>query len=164
MLHTSNGQFPDDMISHPFSLGEVAEILGVSGSYLRQSSVDGLGPTPEPGTAGRRSYTLRQINELRAHLASARPKEALKFCPQRLEGESSPIREAGLKNRSLYELSGVAVGRSACEQAIESLTSTNAEVMDILSKVWGRPPIYMSQASCSRTAGKANSQSRGLSR
>ncbi|MFW8642717.1 hypothetical protein ACOJBO_07920 [Rhizobium beringeri] len=75
----------------PFSLGEVAEIPGVSGSYLRQLSIDGLGPTPELGTAGRRSYTLRQINELRAYLASTRPKEALKFCPRRREGEKLQI-------------------------------------------------------------------------
>nr|WP_311043472.1 MULTISPECIES: hypothetical protein [Rhizobium] len=164
MQHTTRFQFPDDRTSRSFSLGEVAEILGVSGSYLRLLSNDGLGPTPDLGIPARRSYTVRQINELRAYHASARLKEALKFCPQRREGESNAIREAWLKNRSLYELSGGAVGRSAYEQAIESLTSTNAEVMDIVSKVWGRPPIYMSQASCSRTAGKANSQSRGLSK
>ncbi len=28
-----------------FSLAEVAEMLSVSGSYLRQMSIDGLGPT-----------------------------------------------------------------------------------------------------------------------
>ncbi|MFF0923549.1 plasmid partitioning protein RepA [Rhizobium leguminosarum] len=386
----------DDRPLRPFSLGEVAEILGVSGSYLRQLSIDGLGPTPELGTAGRRSYTLRQINELRAYLASTHPKEALKFCPRRREGEklqiisvaggpsttttslyltqglalqgfrvlavdldpkgslsemygyftatlpvdnasmyaairyddhrvsmrsiiqkthfdglhfvpgsselgefeeecsrryhsenfrypdasirmvsalkevdadydvvvihcapecggfltvgafeaatgvlvmarpqladiaktamflnffshfvsliekagrsvnydfvkflvtrhnprdvseqeavtllrdslgddlltatvweSDAIREAGLKNRSLYELSAGAVGRSAYEQAMETLNSTNAEVMDIISEVWGRPPMYVSQASRSKTEGKANSQSRGLSK
>ncbi|RVJ39943.1 AAA family ATPase [Sinorhizobium meliloti] len=81
--------FPSTLRS--FSLGEVAEILGVSGSYLRQLSIDGLGPTPETGTAGRRSYTLPQINELRAHLASTRPKEALKFCPRRRNGEKLQI-------------------------------------------------------------------------
>ncbi|MBP2444071.1 hypothetical protein JOH51_001510 [Rhizobium leguminosarum] len=84
-------KFLDDRPLRPFSLGEVAEILGVSGSYLRQLSIDGLGPTPELGTAGRRSYTLRQINELRAYLASARPKEALKLCPRRREGEKLQI-------------------------------------------------------------------------
>jgi chromosome partitioning protein len=57
-------------------LGRGSLILGVSGSYLRQLSIDGLRPTPELGTAGRRSYTLRQINKLRAYLALARPKEA----------------------------------------------------------------------------------------
>lgn len=375
---------PHHMTLRSFSLGEVADILGVSGSYLRQLSIDGLGPTPELGTAGRRSYTLRQINELRAYLASARPKDALKFFPRRRKGEklqiisvasgpastttafylvqglalqgfrvlavdldpngslsdmfgyfsnvmpvqnasmyaairdddsrtsirsvirpthfdgldlvpgsyelklfeyecgrrsetlkytdvsvrmvsaikevdgnydvvvihcaaansfstvgaveaatgvlvmvrpqltdiastgrflrifsqlllhrtekdegpdffkflmtrhdprdvsqqetvallrdslgddlltatvweSNAIREARLKNRSLYELSAGAVGRSAYEQAMESLNSTNAEVMDIICEVWGRPPIYVSQASRSTTAGKAKS-------
>ncbi|RVP05296.1 plasmid partitioning protein RepA [Sinorhizobium meliloti] len=384
--------FPDPMTLRSFSLGEVAEILGVSHSYLRQLSIDGLGPTPELGTAGRRSYTLRQINELRAYLASARPKDALKFYPRRREGEKlqiisvggsastttafylvqglalqgfrvlavdldrrgsfsgmfgytasttpvynksiyaalrcdddrasirtvirpthfdgldivpgsielrrfeeerlrrylsgasrnpdansrlvsaieevegnydvvviagAPVRDglgpvaleaatgvlvtvhpqlddvastamslsifseyvrrieeagksedydffkflvtrhdprdvaeqetiallrgslgddlltaivwesdaigyAGLKNRSLYELSAGAVGRSAYEQAMETLNSVNAEVMDIISEVWGRPPIYVSQASRSTTAGKAKSQSKRL--
>nr|OAP90578.1 hypothetical protein A4U53_29275 [Rhizobium leguminosarum] len=144
MLHIANSQFPDDRTSRSFSLGEVAEILGVSGSYLRLLSNDGLGPTPDLGIPARRSCTLRQINELRAYLASARPKEALKFCPQRLEGESSPIREAWLKHRSLYESSGVAAGRSAYEQAIESLTSTNAEVMDIRIQGLGpSPDLYV---------------------
>lgn len=83
--------FPDPRTLRSFSLGEVAEILGVSGSYLRQLSIDGQGPTPELGTAGRRSYTLGQINELRKHLASARPKEALKFWPRRREGDKLQI-------------------------------------------------------------------------
>ncbi|MBX4893441.1 MULTISPECIES: plasmid partitioning protein RepA [Rhizobium] len=82
---------PDLRILRSFSLGEVAEILGVSGSYLRQLSIDGQGPTPELGTAGRRSYTLVQINELRNYLASARPKEALRFCPRRREGDKLQI-------------------------------------------------------------------------
>ncbi|WP_392713844.1 AAA family ATPase [Rhizobium ruizarguesonis] len=81
----------DGRVLRSFSLGEVAEILGVSGSYLRQLSLDGLGPTPELGTARRRSYTLRQINELRDYLASARPKEALKFHPHRRKGERLQI-------------------------------------------------------------------------
>ncbi|MDX0980472.1 AAA family ATPase [Sinorhizobium medicae] len=81
----------DGRVLRSFSLGEVAEILGVSGSYLRQLSLDGLGPTPELGTARRRSYTLRQVNELRDYLASARPKEALKFRPHRRKGEKLQI-------------------------------------------------------------------------
>ncbi|RVL37914.1 plasmid partitioning protein RepA, partial [Sinorhizobium meliloti] len=78
--------------------------------------------------------------------------------------ESDAIGYAGLKNRSLYELSAGAVGRSAYEQAMETLNSVNAEVMDIISEVWGRPPIYVSQASRSTTAGKAKSQSKRSSK
>lgn len=390
-----NFPLPDQRTLCSFSSGEVAGILGVSDSYLRQLSLDGLGPTPGLGTAGRRSYTLRQINELRAYLASSRPKEALKFCPRRRKGEklqiisvgygcastttalylvqglalqgfrvlavdldpqgslsemfgyfssvmpvynasmyaalrydddrvsistvirpthfdglylvpgtielerfeeecsrryrsenfrypdasmrmvaaieevegnydvvviadaplggflgacafeaatgvlvtvhpqltdiastamflsmfshyilqfekagksvdfdfikflvtrhdprdvseqkavallrstlgtdvltatvweSNAIADAQLEKRSLYELSSGAVGRSAYEQAMETLNSTNAEIMDIICEVWGRPPIYVSQASRSTTAGKAKSQSRRLSK
>ncbi|QWW72319.1 plasmid partitioning protein RepA [Rhizobium sp. WYJ-E13] len=74
-----------------FTSGEVAEIVGVSDGYLRQLSLDGLGPTPDLGAAGRRSYTLQQINELREYLAVARPKEAIRFWPRRRDGEKLQI-------------------------------------------------------------------------
>ncbi|WP_082407614.1 plasmid partitioning protein RepA [Mesorhizobium sp. 1M-11] len=74
-----------------FTSGEVAQIVGVSDGYLRQLSLDGLGPSPDLGTGGRRSYTLGQVNELRAYLADARPKEALKFWPRRRPGEKLQV-------------------------------------------------------------------------
>lgn len=74
-----------------FTSGEVAEIVGVSDGYLRQLSIDGLGPTPDLGNGGRRSYSLEQINELRQYLASARPKEAARFFPRRRNGEKLQI-------------------------------------------------------------------------
>jgi chromosome partitioning protein len=70
-----------------FTSGEAARLIGVSDSYLRQLSSDGVGPAPEVSSTGRRSYTLGQINELRRHLASARPKEASVFLPGRRGGE-----------------------------------------------------------------------------
>ncbi|WKL24497.1 AAA family ATPase (plasmid) [Sinorhizobium meliloti] len=101
------------MTLRSFSLGEVADLLCVSHSYLRQLSLDGLGPTPELGAAGRRSYTLRQINELRAYLAAARPKDALKFCPRRREGEKLQIISLGNGSAStttaLYLVQGLAL-------------------------------------------------------
>jgi chromosome partitioning protein len=75
----------------PFSSGEVARVVGVSDGYLRQLSLDGLGPGPTIGHAGRRSYTLRQINSLREYLAEARPKEALGFLPRRRAGDKLQI-------------------------------------------------------------------------
>lgn len=66
-----------------FSSGEVARIVKVSDGYLRQLSLDGLGPIPETSRTGRRSYTLEQVHELRHYLAEARPREALEFLPQR---------------------------------------------------------------------------------
>jgi len=74
-----------------FSSGEVAQIIGVSDGYLRQLSLDGLGPNPEVGAGGRRSYTLRQINELRAYLAVARPRESLGFWPRRRNNDKLQI-------------------------------------------------------------------------
>lgn len=74
-----------------FTSGEVAQIVGVSDGYLRQLSLDGLGPSPDLSTGGRRSYTLGQVNELRAYLADARPKEALKFWPRRRPGEKLQV-------------------------------------------------------------------------
>ncbi len=74
-----------------FTSGEVAQIVGVSDGYLRQLSLDGLGPSPELSAGGRRSYTLQQVNELRIYLADARPKEALKFWPRRRLGEKLQV-------------------------------------------------------------------------
>ncbi|WP_376778487.1 hypothetical protein [Rhizobium laguerreae] len=91
MLHTTNFQFSVDRTSRSFSSGEVAEILGVSGSYLRLLSNHGLGPTPDLGIPARLSCTLRQINDLGAYHSSGRLKEALKFRPQRREGEKLQI-------------------------------------------------------------------------
>lgn len=74
-----------------FSSGEVAQIVGVSDGYLRQLSLDGLGPSPDLGSGGRRSYTLAQVNELREYLAASRPKESLKFWPRRRPGEKLQV-------------------------------------------------------------------------
>ncbi|MFU0448759.1 plasmid partitioning protein RepA, partial [Pseudocitrobacter faecalis] len=68
-----------------------AKIVRVSDGYLRQLSLDGLGPTPTTGHGGRRSYTLAQVNELRAYLADARPREGLEFLPRRRTGEKLQI-------------------------------------------------------------------------
>lgn len=74
-----------------FTSGEVARIVGVSDGYLRQLSLDGLGPMPALGSGGRRSYTLAQVNELRRYLAETRPREALQFQPGRREGDDLQI-------------------------------------------------------------------------
>lgn len=74
-----------------FSSGEVARFLGVSDGYLRQLSLDDLGPRPALSTGGRRSYTPAQIGELRVYLAAARPKEVLSFLPTRRGGDKLQI-------------------------------------------------------------------------
>ena len=79
---------PDDKKAlRSFTSGEAAKLLGVSDGYLRQLSIDGIGPIPEVTTSGRRAYTLAQINKLRAHIASAKPREALSVFPRRRLGE-----------------------------------------------------------------------------
>ncbi len=70
-----------------FTSGEAAKLIGVSDGYLRQLSIDGIGPRPELGAGGRRSYTLAQINELRAPIARAKPREAQAHLPRRQPGE-----------------------------------------------------------------------------
>ena len=74
-----------------FSSGEVARFVGVSDGYLRQLSLDNLGPVPALSSGGRRSYSLSQVNELRDYLVSARPKEALHFRPGRRAGDDLQI-------------------------------------------------------------------------
>ena len=52
-----------------FSSGEAATLIGISDAYLRQLSLAGAGPEPAVVSAGRRSYTLSQINEYREFLS-----------------------------------------------------------------------------------------------
>jgi chromosome partitioning protein len=70
-----------------FTSGEAARLIGVSDSYLRQLSIDGIGPTPETNSSGRRSYTLAQINQLRLYLSETKPKDALSYLPRRRPNE-----------------------------------------------------------------------------
>lgn len=60
--------------------------MGVSDSFLRQLSLDGLGPIPNM-LNGRRLYTLGQINEMRRYLSESRPRESRTFVPWRRDGE-----------------------------------------------------------------------------
>ena len=75
-----------------FTSGEVARMVGVSDGYLRQLSIDGLGPKPAtvPGS-NRRAYGLRQVAELRRYLAEVRPREALDFLPGRRPGDKPQV-------------------------------------------------------------------------
>ncbi|WP_246737111.1 MULTISPECIES: plasmid partitioning protein RepA [Methylobacterium] len=69
-----------------FTSGEAARLVGVSDSFLRQLSLDGLGPIPNM-LNGRRLYTLGQINEMRRYLSESRPRESRTFVPWRRDGE-----------------------------------------------------------------------------
>ncbi|MBB3952998.1 plasmid partitioning protein RepA [Aureimonas jatrophae] len=74
-----------------FSSGDAARILGVSDGYLRQLSLDGLGPLPNLTPGGRRSYSLAQMNDLRTFLAGHRPRDARAFVPRRRAGEKLQV-------------------------------------------------------------------------
>jgi len=67
-----------------FSSGEAARLIGISDAYLRQISLAGEAPEPEKTPAGRRSYSLEQINDLRRLLSRSGAKP---YLPVRQSGE-----------------------------------------------------------------------------
>jgi chromosome partitioning protein len=69
-----------------FSSGEAAKLIGVNDGYLRQLSLEGRGPQPETGPSGRRSYTLENVQELRAYLDET-GKAARRYLPTRVGQE-----------------------------------------------------------------------------
>ena len=69
-----------------FSSGEAAKLIGINDGYLRQLSLDGKGPAPEIGPAGRRSYTFENIQELRAYLEES-GKQSRRYVPHKSADE-----------------------------------------------------------------------------
>lgn len=74
-----------------FTSREVAALLGIAESTLRQMSLDGESVIPDRQDNGRRIYTLSQVNQIREHLARKRPADALEFFPRRREGEKLQV-------------------------------------------------------------------------
>ena len=62
--------FPPSARKHlrRFSSGEAARLIGVDDGYLRRLSLDGKGPAPEISPTGRRSYSIQDVQALRAVL------------------------------------------------------------------------------------------------
>jgi chromosome partitioning protein len=60
-----------------FSSGEAAALIGISDAYLRQLSLAGEAPEPSKTPAGRRSYSLEQINEIRRMLQRSKARDYL---------------------------------------------------------------------------------------
>lgn len=56
-----------------FPTGEAARLIGITDAYLRQITLAVEGLEPEKGPAGRRLFTLEQINDLRRHLSRSKP-------------------------------------------------------------------------------------------
>jgi chromosome partitioning protein len=74
-----------------FTSREVAALLGIAESTLRQMSLDGESAIPDRRDNGRRMYTLSQVNQIREHLARKRPAEAMQFFPRRQSGEKLQV-------------------------------------------------------------------------
>src|SRR6516162_3147780 len=58
-----------------FSSGEAAALIGISDAYLRQLSLAGEAPEPDKTPAGRRFYSLEQINDIRRALQRSKARD-----------------------------------------------------------------------------------------
>lgn len=63
--------------------GEAAKLIGISDAYLRTLALDGVINDAERNSAGRRLYTLEQINTIRSHLG----KNKREYIQHREEGD-----------------------------------------------------------------------------
>lgn len=72
-----------------FSSVEVAKLLGVADAYVRKLSLSGKGPQPTIVGGGRRSYTLDQVNELRALLEEG--SKGKRYLPRRSGSEHCQV-------------------------------------------------------------------------
>ncbi|QUS59030.1 plasmid partitioning protein RepA [Pseudovibrio brasiliensis] len=52
--------------------------------------------------------------------------------------ESTAIANAGLENKSIYEIERGAVGRQTLERGLESVNAVNNEMFDLIKAAWGR--------------------------
>ncbi|OOO27829.1 plasmid partitioning protein RepA [Agrobacterium salinitolerans] len=77
--------------SRTFSTVDLARLLDVPESTLRQLTLEGKGPQPDRADNNRRSYTVEQVRELRSFLAALRPDEANELLPFRREGEKLQV-------------------------------------------------------------------------
>lgn len=86
MLRTQ--QYPPDARKglRKFQIAEVADLIGVTQSHLRQLHTEGKGPEVE-SISGRRYYTADQMLELRAYLEENKKSEKRYYVPRRREGE-----------------------------------------------------------------------------
>jgi len=69
-----------------FSSTETAKLIGINDGYLRRLSLEGKGPAVDTGPSGRRSYTIEDIQALRAYL-DANSKGERKYLPWRSGAE-----------------------------------------------------------------------------
>ncbi|MEO5326173.1 plasmid partitioning protein RepA [Mesorhizobium sp. CC13] len=125
-----------------FTSGEAAQIVGVSDGYLRQLSLDGKGPSPAVSPTGRRSYTLEQINELRKHMASAKPKDAITYLPWRRRGDKlQTIAVANFKGGSAKTTTSIYLAQHLALQGYRVL-AVDLDPQASLSSMLGVQPEF----------------------
>jgi chromosome partitioning protein len=125
-----------------FTSGEAAQIVGVSDGYLRQLSLDGKGPSPTVSPTGRRSYTLEQINDLRKHMASAKPKDATTYLPWRRGGEKlQTIAVANFKGGSAKTTTSIYLAQHLALQGYRVL-AVDLDPQASLSSMLGVQPEF----------------------
>ncbi|RWH12921.1 MAG: plasmid partitioning protein RepA [Mesorhizobium sp.] len=125
-----------------FTSGEAAQIVGVSDGYLRQLSLDGKGPSPAVSSTGRRSYTLEQINDLRKHMASAKPKDAITYLPWRRGGEKlQTIAVANFKGGSAKTTTSIYLAQHLALQGYRVL-AVDLDPQASLSSMLGVQPEF----------------------
>lgn len=125
-----------------FTSGEAAEIVGVSDGYLRQLSLDGKGPSPAVSPTGRRSYTLEQINDLRKHMASAKPKDAITYLPWRRRGDKlQTIAVANFKGGSAKTTTSIYLAQHLALQGYRVL-AVDLDPQASLSSMLGVQPEF----------------------
>jgi chromosome partitioning protein len=73
-----------------FTSAEAARFLGIHEGYLRQLATTGKAPLPEPGPNGRRTFSVDEINTLRAFLEEG-TKGSRTYIPHRTDGEKLQI-------------------------------------------------------------------------
>ena len=85
-------QYPPDARKglRSFQIAEVADLIGVTQSHLRQLHADGKGPEVEVN-AGRRFYSAQQMLELRDFLEANKKSDKRIYVPRRREGEGVQV-------------------------------------------------------------------------
>ena len=121
---------------------DVASLLGIAESTLRQMSLDGESAIPDRQDNGRRIYTLQQINQIRAHLARRRPSEALDFLPRRREDDKlQVITVANFKGGSAKTTTTVHLAHYLAIQGLRVL-AIDLDPQASLSAMFGYQPEF----------------------
>lgn len=74
-----------------FSLAEVAYFLGVTPSNIKKLHLEGKGPTPVTSPSGRRTYSAKQMLELRQYLDKHGRTDVKNYVPHRRNGEQLQV-------------------------------------------------------------------------